>query len=87
MEITEMKIKVSDLMKDYVDHGDNSDEGVFAYGGKLTVRPAYQRNFVYGDKQRDAVIHSIRKKYPLNVMYWAKTGEDTYEVKFHGVCF
>lgn len=80
MKITERKIKISELMKGYIDNGDNSDEGVFAYDGKLTVRPAYQRNFVYNDKQRDAVINSIRKEYPLNVMYWAKTGEDTYEV-------
>ena len=77
MKITEHKITVAELCKNYKDDGDG---GVFAYDGKLTVRPAYQREFVYKDKQRDAVIESIRNNYPLNVMYWSKTGDDTYEV-------
>ena len=77
MKITEKKITVAELCKNYKDDGDG---GVYAYDGKLTVRPAYQREFVYKDKQRDAVIDSIRKEYPLNVMYWSKTDDDTYEV-------
>lgn len=77
MNITETKITVKELCQGYHDDGDG---GVVGYGGKLTIRPAYQREFVYKDKQRDAVIESVRKGYPLNVMYWAKTGADTYEV-------
>lgn len=77
MDIKEIKIKVSELCKNYVDDGEG---GVFAYDGKLTVRPAFQREFVYKDKQRDAVIDSIRHNYPLNVMYWSKTSDDTFEV-------
>lgn len=77
MQITETKVKVSDLCKNYSDNGDG---GVYAYDGKLTVRPAYQREFVYRDKQRDAVIETVRKGYPLNVMYWSKTGDNTYEI-------
>ena len=42
-----------------------------AYGGKLDIRPPYQREFIYKDKQRDAVIDSVRSDFPLNVMYWA----------------
>lgn len=77
MQITETKVKVSDLCKNYLD---NNDGGVFGYDGKLTIRPSFQREFVYKDKQRDAVIDTVRKGYPLNVMYWSKTGDDTYEV-------
>lgn len=77
MQITEKKIKISELCEGYRDDGDG---GVFAYNGKLTVRPAYQREFVYKDKQRDAVIESVRKGYPLNVMYWSKVGDDEFEV-------
>ena len=47
---------------------------------RLTIRPAYQREFVYKDKQRDLVIDSVMKDRPLNIMYWSKTGDDTYEV-------
>lgn len=50
------------------------------YGGKLNIRPKYQREFVYRDKQRDSVIETVRKDFPLNVMYWVKNSDDTYEV-------
>ena len=55
-------------MKDYKD---NAEDGVRAYGGLLDVRPPYQREFVYKDKQRDAVIETLTQGFPLNVMYWA----------------
>lgn len=66
MKITPIRITVAQLTKNYSDDG---DDGVFGYDGRLTVRPAYQRCFVYSDKQRDLVIDSIRKSRPLNVMY------------------
>lgn len=50
------------------------------YDERLDIRPKYQREFVYKDKQRDEVIRSVLKGLPLNVIYWAKTGEDSYEV-------
>lgn len=77
MQITETKVKVSDLCENY---SDNGDSGVFGFDGKLTIRPAFQREFVYKDKQRDAVIETVRKGYPLNVMYWSKVADDAYEV-------
>ena len=39
------------------------------------VRPAYQREFVYKPEQQQAVIDTLSKGYPLNVMYWADHGE------------
>lgn len=77
MNIKETKIKIKELVSGYSDDGDG---GVFGYSGKLTIRPAFQREFVYNDKQRNAVIDTVRKSFPLNVMYWSKTGNDTYEV-------
>ncbi len=77
MQITETKVKVSDLCKNYSDNGDG---GVFGFDGKLCCRPPYQREFCYHDKQRNAVIETVRNGFPLNVMYWNKTGEDTYEI-------
>ncbi len=59
---------------------DSSEEGVVAYNGKLDIRPKYQREFVYSGKQRDAVIETIKKGFPLNVMYWMKIDADNYEV-------
>ena len=51
--------------------------GVVGYGGKLDIRPPYQREFIYKDKQRDAVIDTVRKDFPLNVMYWAVRDDGT----------
>lgn len=77
MKIEDKKIKIRDLVEGYIDLG---DDGVFAYDGKLTVRPSYQREFVYNDKQREAVIGTVFKGFPLNSMYWNRTGDDSYEV-------
>jgi hypothetical protein len=76
MTIELHEILIKDLVNDYVD---NQEEGVYGYGGRLNIRPKYQREFVYKDKQRDAVIDTVRKNFPLNVMYWVKNG-DSYEV-------
>ena len=51
-----------------------------AYGGKLDVRPKYQREFIYKDKQRDAVLDTVKKGFPLNVMYWMVRDNGGYEV-------
>lgn len=59
---------------------DNNENGVVGYGGKLDIRPSYQREFIYKDKQRDAVINTITKNFPLNVMYWAVREDGTFEV-------
>lgn len=77
MKIDLQRIKVRDLVEDYED---NDDLGVTAYGGKLDVRPPYQREFVYKDKQRDAVLETLRRDFPLNVMYWAVQDDGTYEI-------
>lgn len=46
----------------------------------MNVRPPYQREFVYDDKKRNAVIETVNKGFPLNVMYWAKNDDGTFEI-------
>ncbi len=77
-----MKIELKEITVKELTEGfsDNAEAGVVAYGGKLDVRPPYQREFIYKDKQRDAVIDTVRKDYPLNVMYWAVREDGAYEV-------
>ena len=77
MKIELKKITVRDLVADYHDDGEG---GVRGYGDKLDIRPPFQREFVYKDKQRDAVVDTINKDFPLNVMYWAVRQDGTYEV-------
>lgn len=76
--IIELKeITIRELTKGFED---NSESGVTAYDGKLDVRPPYQREFVYSDNQRDAVINTVINGYPLNVMYWSVREDGTYEI-------
>ena len=77
-----MKIELKEITVKKLTEGfaDNAEQGVVAYGGKLDIRPPYQREFIYKDKQRDAVIDSVRKEFPLNVMYWAVREGGDYEV-------
>lgn len=77
MKIELKPIKLKDLFQGYKD---DAEEGVVAYGGLLDVRPKYQREFVYKDEQRDAVIDTVRKGFPLNVMYWVKKDDGGFEV-------
>lgn len=77
MQITLKEIYIRDLVEGYTD---NQEEGVFGFGGRLNIRPAYQREFIYKEKQRNAVIETVRKDFPLNVMYWIDNEDGTYEV-------
>lgn len=77
MNITLKKITVRELTAGYIDH---EEGGVKGYSGKLDIRPPYQREFVYDDKQRAAVIDTVMKGFPLNVMYWATREDGTFEV-------
>jgi 5-methylcytosine-specific restriction endonuclease McrA len=58
-------------------------KGLFGMGGKLTIQPAYQRNYIYADgsgKKEAAVIESLLKSYPLGLIYFNKVGDDKFEV-------
>ena len=77
MNIILKEITVRELTAGYQD---NQDAGVIGYDGKLDIRPPYQREFIYKEKQRDAVIVTVQKGFPLNVMYWAVRGDGSYEV-------
>ena len=77
-----VKIELNEITVRQVAEGyvDSAEEGVVGYGGRLDIRPKYQREFVYDDKKRNAVIDTIRNGFPLNVMYWVVTEQGTYEV-------
>lgn len=77
MKIELKEIAVRELADGYVD---SHESGVVAFGGKLDVRPPYQREFIYKDKQRNAVIETVKKDFPLNVMYWAVRDDGGFEV-------
>ena len=77
MNIELKEITVRDLTNGYKD---NAEDGVIGYKGQLDIRPPYQREFVYGDKERNAVINTVQKDFPLNVMYWAVREDGNFEI-------
>lgn len=77
MKIELHELTIGEIAEDYTD---NEENGVIGYNGKLNIRPKYQREFVYDIKKRNAVIETIIKNYPLNVMYWVKNSENDFEV-------
>ena len=79
----EKKFSISEIVKGFIE--DDITNQVSAMNGRLNIRPAYQRQFVYNENDSKAVIDSIVNGFPINVMYWVKTGknqagEDMYEV-------
>jgi hypothetical protein len=80
MEIKRTAITIRELTEGYVNETETDiEQGVFAYGGRLCVRPAFQRSFVYDKKQENAVIDTALKGFPLNIMYWVDNGDGTYD--------
>ncbi|MCK0108221.1 DUF262 domain-containing protein [Flavobacteriaceae bacterium S0825] len=77
MKIELKEVTVRELTNGFVD---NEENGVIGFSGKLDIRPPYQREFIYSGKQRDAVINTLTKNFPLNVMYWALREDGNFEV-------
>lgn len=62
MKIELKSIKIADLINGY---SNDTDTGVKGFGGKLDIRPPYQREFRYDIKQQQAVIDTILKDIRL----------------------
>ena len=77
MEVKPLKVTVRELYKGFVD---DDEGGVFGFDGKLDIRPPYQREFIYPEKDSRAVINSILNNFPLNAMYWADKGDGSFEI-------
>lgn len=80
MDIDRKHINIRALCQGFQESGEDGADGVRGYGGKLNIRPPYQREFVYDDKKRNAVIESVRRGFPLNVMYWAEQERGVYNM-------
>ena len=75
-------ITVADICNGFV-YNQLEGKGLFGLGGKLTIQPEYQRNYIYADgggKKEQAVIQSLLKGYPLGLIYFNKVAKDKFEV-------
>ncbi|EIY4745145.1 DUF262 domain-containing protein [Campylobacter upsaliensis] len=85
MQIEKTEITIKELVAGYI--SDEKTNQVVAYAdekgkARLNIRPKYQREFVYKDAQREAVIDTILKGFPLNIMYWVKNAESSAGYEF-----
>jgi hypothetical protein len=75
-------ITVADICHGFV-YNQLEGKGLFGLGGKLTIQPEYQRNYLYADgggKREAAVVESLLKGYPLGLIYFNKVAADKFEV-------
>ena len=75
-------ITVADICDGFV-YNQLEGKGLFGLGGKLTIQPEYQRNYLYADgggKREMDVVESLLKGYPLGLIYFNKVAEDKFEV-------
>jgi hypothetical protein len=75
-------LTVADICEGFV-YNQLEGKGLFGLGGKLTIQPEYQRNYIYaegGGKREQAVIQSLLKGYPLGLIYFNKVSAERFEV-------
>lgn len=77
MKIKEIKIKLRDIMDEFKNDDEN---GVVGYHGKLNIRPAFQREFIYKGEQKSEVVRTVLKGFPLNTIYWSQSDDGGYEL-------
>lgn len=85
MKIEKIEISIKELVEGY--KRDEESSQVVAYAdsnevARLNIRPKYQREFVYKEAQRNAVIDTVLKGFPLNIMYWVKNVDSGVECEY-----
>ena len=80
MTIEQREVTVGEVFDGYTN---SEEQGVRGYGGKLDIRPPYQREFIYNEREQQAVVRTVLYGYPMGVMYWVRRSDDAecpYEV-------
>lgn len=75
-------LAVADICDGFV-YNQLEGKGLYGLGGKLTIQPEYQRNYIYADgggKKEQAVIRSLLANYPLGLIYFNKVAANKFEV-------
>ena len=73
-------LTVKDICSGFV-YNEFEGKGLYGWGGKLTIQPEYQRNYIYADGKKDvSVVESLIAGYPIGLMYFVKVSDDKYEV-------
>ena len=73
---------VKDMCEGFV-YNELEGKGLYGLNGQLTIQPEYQRNYIYAEndgRKEIAVIDSLLKGYPLGLIYFNKTSDNSLEV-------
>ena len=73
---------IGDICKGF-QYNEYEGKGLYGLSGRLTIQPEFQRHYLYaenGGKKEVDVVQSVRKGYPLGLIYFSKVGDDRYEV-------
>ncbi|WP_290032952.1 HNH endonuclease family protein [Ligilactobacillus cholophilus] len=74
------KYTIKELLQGF-QYNEQEEKGLYGLNGNLIIQPEYQRNYIYGDDNRDvAVIDSLMKNYPLGLMYFNRNNDSKLEV-------
>ena len=77
MTIRQIEVTVGDITKGYVN---NDEQGVRGYDGLLDIRPPYQREFIYNEKEQQAVIQTEQQVCPVGTVPYS----DDYHIDNNG---
>ena len=73
-------LTIGDICRNF-QYSEIDGKGLYGWGGKLTIQPEYQRNYIYAEKKMDIpVIESVINGYPLGLLYFNKLDDTHYEV-------
>ena len=78
--LTELTVK--EICEGFV-YNQLEGRGLNGWAGKLTIQPAYQRNYLYAEnegKKEVAVIDSMLKGYPIGLIYFNEPELGRYEI-------
>lgn len=79
--IISKKIKVSEIYNGYVDNSRKVEGGIRAMGGKLDIRPKWQRSYVVGNDKtwKAKLINSVLNGRPTGLIYFGVVANSDVE--------
>jgi len=79
-------ITLEELAEGYIDNSENIEGGVFAWNGKLNIRPKFQRAYVVENNEvwKAALARSVVNGQPIGTIYFGETEEGKKYINIDG---
>ena len=78
MKTDRLELTIKEIIQGY---HDDDDGQIVGYGGRLNIRPSYQREYIHDDNLgfKEALIQSIYHERPANLIYFAQSASSQYD--------